>query len=147
MDVDEYWKKVIRDKEEDVWLIESEGPSVEVSLHKGELLLILVRSGKAWATDDEFALLQKYKGRRMQEFDNTKMKAVLIGNYFSAVDARTRGNPFSAVQVEEATKDGNGLLTTYELFKAVKAEKEGRVTKETLLTQIKQKTGLITFEY
>jgi hypothetical protein len=147
VDVDEYWKKVIRDKEEDVWLIETEGPSVEVSLHKEELLLVVVRSGKAWATDDEFALLQKYKGRRMQEFDNTKMKAVLIGNYFSAVDARTRSNPFSAVQVEEATKDGNGLLTTHELFKAVKAEKEGRVIQGALRAQIKQKTGLITFEY
>jgi len=147
VDVDEYWKKVIRNKEEDAWLIEADGPSVEASLRKEELLIVLVRSGKAGATDDECALLQKYKGRRMQEFDSTKMKAVLIGNYFLAADPRTRSNPFSAVQVEEATRDGNGLLTTYELFKAVKAEKEQKLSKGQVRTQLKQKTGLIAFEY
>jgi hypothetical protein len=147
VDVNDYWKKVIRNKEEDVWLIESDGPSVEVSMRKEDLVIVLVRAGKSWATDDECALLQKFKGRRMQEFDNTKMKAVLIGNYFSGTDARTRSNPFSAVQVEEAKKDGNGLLTTYELFKAVKAEKENKVTKDAIRAQIKQKTGLITFEF
>jgi hypothetical protein len=147
VDVDEYWKKVIRNKEEDAWVIETAGPSVEASLRKEMLTLVLVRGGKAWAADDECALLQKYKGRRMQEFDNTKMKAVLIGNYFSAADPRARANPFSAVQVEEATKDGNGLLTTWDLFRAVKAEKEGRVTKDAIRAQVKQKTGLITFEY
>jgi hypothetical protein len=147
VDVVEYWKKVIRNKEEDAWLIETDGPSVEASLHKEELLIVLVRSDKAWATDEDCALLQKFKGRRMQEFDNTKMKAVLIGNYFSAADPRTRGNPFSAVQVEEATKDGNGLLTTYELFKAIKAEKEQKLSKGQVRAQLKQKTGLIAFEY
>jgi len=147
VDVNEYWKKVIRDKEEDAWLIENGGPSVEASLHKEDLVIVLVRSNKAWATDDDCALLQKFKGRRMQEFDNTKMKAVLIGNYFSAADARTRGNPFSAVQTEEARKDGNGLLTTYELFRTIKAEKEQKLTKGAVRAQIRQKTGLITFEF
>ncbi|HYA48890.1 MAG TPA: hypothetical protein VEG35_04240, partial [Burkholderiales bacterium] len=147
VDVDDYWKKVIRSKEENAWLIEAAGPSVEASLHKAELILVLFRAGKAGAADDECALLQKYKGRRMQEFDNTKMKAVLIGNYFSAADPRTRGNPFSSTQVEEATKDGNGLLTTWELFRAVKAEKEGRVTKDAIRAQVRQKSGLVAFEY
>jgi len=147
VDVHEYWKKVIRDKEENIWLVDGEGPSIEASLRQEGLVIVLVRSGKAWATDDECALLQKYKGRRMQEFDNTRMKAVLVGNYFSAADARTRENPFSGVQVEEARKDGNGLLTTYELFKAIKAEKEGRVSKAALRAQVREKSGLIAFEY
>jgi hypothetical protein len=75
------------------------------------------------------------------------MKAVLIGNYFSAGDARTRANPFSTAQIEEAKQDGNGLLTTYELFKAIKGEKEARLTKGAVRAQVRQKTGLITFEY
>jgi len=146
VDVDEYWKNVIRNKEEDVWLIDpGEGP-VEAEIRKGELIIILIRSNKNWATDDECMLLQKYKGRRMQEFGNTRMKAVLVGNYFSAAEAKLRGNPFSASQVEETQKDGNGLLTTYELFRAVKAEKEDRVSKEAIREQIKLKTGLITFD-
>ena len=115
-------------------------------MRKGELVLVVIRANKNWAKDDECALLQKFKGRRMQEFDNTRMKAVLIGNYFSATEANARGNPFSAAQAEEAQKDGNGLLATYELFRAVKAEKEGRVSKDALRQQIKAKAGLVAFD-
>jgi hypothetical protein len=146
VDVDEYWKNTIRNKEEDAWIIDPGDLPVEAGLRKGELVIILVRGGKNWATDDECSLLQKFKGRRMQEFDNTRMKSVLVGNYFSAAEARTRSNPFSAAQIEEAQKDGNGLLTTYELFRAIKAEKENRVSKDAIREQIKLKTGLITFE-
>jgi hypothetical protein len=147
VDVDEYWRKVIRSKEEDIWLIEAGDASVEVSLQREPLVLVLVRGGRNWATDDDCALLQKYKGRRMQEFDNTKMKAVLVGNYFLALEAAARTSPFSPLQVEEARKDGNGLLETYELFKAVKAEKEGKVRKEDIRGQLAAKTGLIRFEW
>ena len=147
VDVNEYWKKVIRSKEEDAWLIESADLPVEASLQREPLILVLVRSGRNWATDDECALLQKYKGRRMQEFDNTKMKAVLVGNYFLAQEASSRMSPFSPVQIEEAQKDGNGLLTTYELFRSVKAEKEGRVLKEGIRGQLAAKTGLVRVEW
>jgi hypothetical protein len=146
VDVDEYWKNVIRSKEEDAWLIDPGDSPVEAGIRKGELVIVLVRGGKNWATDDECALLQKYKGRRMQEFDNTRMKAVIVGNYFSATEAKLRDIPFSASQVEEAQKDGNGLLTTYELFRAIKAEKENRISKDAIREQIKLKTGLIKFD-
>ena len=147
VDVDEYWKKVIRSKEEDVWLIEAGDQPIEVSLQREPLILVLVRGGRNWATDDECVLLQKYKGRRMQEFDNTKMKAMLIGNYFLGQEAGARKIPFSPLQVEEAQKDGNGLITTYELFRAVKAEKEGKVRKEDIRGQLAVKTGLVRFEW
>lgn len=146
VDVDEYWKNVIRNKEEDAWLLDQADAPVEAAIRKGELIIVLVRGGKNWATDDECALLQKFKGRRMQEFDNTRMKAVLVGNYHSAVEPKERPNPFSAGQIEEAQKDGNGLVTAYELFRAVKAEKENRTTKEAVREQIRLKTGLVTFE-
>jgi hypothetical protein len=38
-------------------------------------------------------------------------------------------------------------LTTYELFKAIKAEKEKKTTKEAIREQLNAKVGLITFEY
>lgn len=147
VDVHKYWRNVIRNKEEDVWLIEAENQPVEQSMRQERLLLLLVRSGRDWAADDEFALLQKYKGRRMQEFDNTKMKAILVGNYFCRSTPDKRSRPFSDLQIEEAGKDGNGLLTTFELFRAVKAEKEGRAAKEALRRQLSEKVGLIEFEY
>jgi hypothetical protein len=146
VDVDQYWKKTIRSKEEDAWVIDPPDMPVEAGLRKGELVIVLVRGSKNWATDDECGLLQKFKGRRMQEFDNTRMKAVLVGNYFSAVPAKDRQCPFSAAQIEEAQKDGNGLLTTYELFRAIKAEKENRISKDAIREQIKLKTGLISFD-
>lgn len=145
VDVDQYWKNTIRDKEEDAWIIDPADLPVESGLRKGELVIVLARSDRNWASDEECALLQKFKGRRMQEFDNTRMKAVLIGNYFCGADAKSRPDPFSAAQIEEAQKDGNGLLTSYELFRAVKAEKEGRLSKDAIRDQIKRQTGLITF--
>ena len=146
VDVDQYWKNTIRDKEEDVWIIEPADLAVEAGLRKGELVIVLARSDRNWAADDECALLQKFKGRRMQEFDNTRMKAVLVGNYFSAAEAKGRPSPFSAAQIEEAQKDGNGLVTSYELFRAIKAEKEGRISKDAIRDRIRAQTGLITFE-
>ncbi len=146
VDVDRYWKNTIRDKEEDVWIIEPADLAVEAGLRKGELVLVLARSDRNWAADDECGLLQRFKGRRMREFDNTRMKAVLIGNYFCAAEAKGRPNPFSGAQIEEAQKDGNGLLTSYELFRAIKAEKEGRISKDAIRDRIKTQTGLITFE-
>jgi hypothetical protein len=83
----------------------------------------------------------------MQEFDNTKIKALLVGNYYSRTEAKLRERPFTENHINEAAKDGNGLLTTYELFKAIKAEKEQKITKEAIREQIKSKVGLITFDY
>lgn len=145
VDVDAYWKNVIRDKEENIWLIEGESPSIEAGMRNDYFVLVLVRGNKNRAADNECALLQKYKGRRMQEFGNTRMKALLVGNYFNATEARLRNEPFTSVQIDEAEKDGNGLLTTWELFRAIKAEKENRISKEDIRRRIKEKTGLIQF--
>ncbi|MCI4444732.1 MAG: hypothetical protein JHC32_01760 [Candidatus Aminicenantes bacterium] len=147
IDVDAYWKNVIRDKEEDIWLIEGNDKPTEVSLRQDYLILVVIRSSKNWATDDDCILLQRFKGRRMQEFDNTKMKALLVGNYFNLQEAKLRNNPFSQFQMEEAEKDGNILLTTYDLFKAIKAEKEGLTTKDEIRRQLKEKAGLLQFSY
>jgi len=147
VDVDSYWKRVIRVKEEDVWLLDEDEKSIEELIRDSPVTMVTVRGGRAGASDEDCLNLQRFKGRRMQEFNNTKLKAVLIGNYFSQVEAKLREMPFSETQVNEAVKDGNGLLTTYELFKAIKAEKEKRTTKEAIREQFNSKVGLITFEY
>jgi hypothetical protein len=147
VDVIDYWKRVIRVKEEDIWLLDEDEKSVEELIRDAPVTMVMVRDGKEAATDEDCLNLQRYKGRRMQEFNNTKLKAVLVGNYFVPVEAKLRGSPFSETQVSEATQDGNGLLTTYELFKAIKAEKEKRTTKEAIKEQLSSKVGLITFDY
>lgn len=147
VDVDEYWKRVFRVKEEDIWLLEEDEKSVEQLIQDSPVTMVTVKAGPEGASDEECLNLQRHKGRRMQEFNNTKLKAVLIGNYFDQVEAKLREVPFSESQISEAEKDGNGLLSTYELFKAIKAEKEKRTTKEAIREQFKSKVGLITFEY
>jgi hypothetical protein len=147
IDVSEYWKHVIRINEEDIWLLDEDQKTVEQLIRGGYLILVAVQSGEAGAKDDNSLLLQRYKGRRMQEFDNTKMKALLVGNFFCRVEAKQREIPFTEQQIGDAAKDGNGLLTTYELFKAVKAEKEGKISKEAVREQLKNKVGLISFDY
>jgi hypothetical protein len=146
VDVDEYWKRVFRVKEEDIWLLEEDEKSVEQLIRDSPVTMITVKSGPEGASDEDCLNLQRHKGRRMQEFNNTRLKAVLVGNYFNQVEAKLRDVPFTPSQISEAEKDGNGLLSTYELFKAIKAEKEKRTTKETIREQFKSKAGLITFE-
>jgi hypothetical protein len=147
IDVDEYWKRVFRAKEEDIWLLDGNEQSVEQLIRRNQLILVSARAGKGAASEEDCLLLQRFKGRRMQEFNNTNIKALLIGNYYSDIEAKLRDLPFTENQINEAAKDGNGLLTTYELFKAVKAEKEKRTTMEAIREQLKSKVGLITFDY
>jgi hypothetical protein len=147
VDVNDYWKRVIRVKEEDIWLLDEDEKSIEQLIRDAPVTMVMVKAGKAGAADEDCLNLQRYKGRRMQEFNNTRLKAVLVGNYFSQIEAKLREVPFSENQINEAAKDGNGLLPTYELFKAIKAEKEKRTTKEAIREQFNTKVGLITFEY
>jgi hypothetical protein len=147
VDVNDYWKRVIRIKEEDIWLLDEDQKTIEELIRGSQLILVTVRSGKAGAEDQDCLHLQRIKGRRMQEFNNTKMKAVLIGNYYSQTEAKLRELSFTENQINEAAKDGNGLLGSYELFKAIKAEKEKKLTKEAIREQLQKKVGLITFEY
>jgi hypothetical protein len=72
---------------------------------------------------------------------------LLIGNYYLRQDARARPIPFTQEQIDEAVADGNGLMTTAELFWAIKAEKEGKISKEEIRKAIREKRGLITFSY
>jgi hypothetical protein len=148
VDVDDYWKRVIRIKEEDIWLIDdADEKTVEEKIRTSPLMLVVIRSGLGPAPENDLVVLQKFKARRMQEFDNTKMKALLIGNYYLRQDARARPIPFTQEQIDEAVADGNGLMTTAELFWAIKAEKEGKISKEEIRKTIREKRGLITFSY
>jgi len=146
VDVDEYWKNVVRDKEEDIWLLDDASAPIETTIKTGYVFLVNTVGSDKDAVDEDCAVLQKFKGRRMQEFNNTKMKAILIGNYFNKQDAKLRQNPFSEVQIADAEKDANGLMTTYELFKAVKAIMENKIKKEDVQRQMEAQLGLIKFD-
>lgn len=147
VNVNNYWKNVVRDKEENIWLLEDDTRPIEETIKTGYVFLVNVRASKDAAKDEDCATLQKYKGRRMQEFNNTKMKSILVGNYFFDKEAKFRKNPFTEEQISDVEKDGNGVLTTYELFKAVKAIMENRIKKEEIQKQMQAQQGRIQFNY
>jgi len=147
VNVNEYWKNVVRDKEEDIWLLEEDTNPIEETIKKGYVFLVNLAASTEPAKDEDCSVLQKFKGRRMQEFNNTKMKSILIGNYFYDKEAKLRKNPYSEEQVSDVEKDGNGVLTTYELFKAVKAVMENKIKKEEIQKQMQAQTGQIQFNF
>ena len=147
VNVNDYWKNVVRNKEEDIWLLEEDSGPIEETIKTGYVFLVNVLTSTDKAKDEECANLQKFKGRRMQEFNNTKMKSILIGNYFHEQEAKLRKNPFSEEQISDVEKDGNGVLTTYELFKAVKAIMENRIKGEDIQQQMETLTGHIQFNF
>lgn len=147
IDVRELWKDEERGPEEDIWLLKDDKKPVEDKIKKDSVILVTVKSSDEGAKDDECSSIQKYKGRRMQEFHNTDMKAILIGNYYRQVEPKLRKNPFSDDQIAEAKIDRNALLTTYELFQAIQAEKRKKINKAEIVKQLETKMGLISFEY
>lgn len=147
VNVNEYWKNVVRDKEEDIWLLEDDTSPIEETIKTNYVFLVNLAASTEPAKDEDCAVLQKFKGRRMQEFNNTKMKSILIGNYFYDQEAKFRKNPFSEEQISDVEKDGNGVLTTYELFKAVKAIMENKIKKEEIQKQMQVQTGQIQFSF
>ncbi len=147
INVNDYWKNVVRNKEEDIWLLEDDTCPIEETIKTDYVFLVNVTASSESAKDEDCAVLQKYKGRRMQEFNNTKMKSILIGNYFFDKEAKLRKNPFSEEQISDVEKDGNGVMTTYELFKAVKAIMENKIKKEEIQKQMQTQTGQIQFNF
>lgn len=147
VNVHEYWKNVVRDREEDIWLLEDDTSPIEETIKTDYVFLVNVKASTNPAKDDDCATLQKYKGRRMQEFNNTKMKSILIGNYYLDKEAKLRKNPYTEEQISDVEKDGNGVLTTHELFKAVKAIMENKIKKEEIQKQMQAQQGLIQFNF
>src|SRR4030065_1393266 len=80
VDVNDYWKRVIRVKEEDIWLLGEDEKSIEQLIRDSLVTMVTVKAGKAGASDEDCLNLQRYKGRLRQEFNNTTLKAVLVRN-------------------------------------------------------------------
>jgi len=144
IDVDKYWKKEdpSRQMEEDLWLFHKKRRNVR----EDEVILVEVKSSTGGATDDDVATVQKYKGRRMKEFGHINMKGLLVGNYFCNKPAHSRKLPFSDIQVKDARRDENALLTTYELFKAIRLEKFGELRKTDIQVKIRETNGVIKWD-
>src|SRR4030043_2003239 len=67
VDVDNYWKRVIRVKEEDVWLLDEDEKSIEELIRDAPVTMITVRAGRAGASDEDGPNLQRVRGRSMPD--------------------------------------------------------------------------------
>jgi len=146
VDVNEYWKHVIRVKEEDIWLLDEDEKSIEQLIRDSPITMVMVKSGEGGASDEDGLNLQRYKGRRMQEFNNTRFKAVLIGNFFCRVEAKLRETPFSETRSPKPPRTERTADNIRALQGDQGRERE-KTTKEAIREQFSAKVGLITFEY
>lgn len=146
IDVDKYWEEQgkERQKEEDLWLFL---PGKEIDFQKDFIILAEVKGkDRGAASDDECGAIGKYVRRRSKEFGHQNMKGIFILNHWTKRPGSERGPAFSPTQINDAQRDGDGLLTSFDLFQLIKAEKEGKLTKEEIRNRIVTETGLIEFK-
>lgn len=139
VDVDKHFEDKDREKEEDLWLFE---PGSE-DMSKDSTIIAEVKGIKGSASNDDCNVLNTYLKRRMQEHENTKMKGLLIVNHCRLTEPKDRNQAFSAKQIKDAKREGNTLLSTYALFRLIKAEKQSKITKEHIKKMIIEGTGEI----
>lgn len=142
IDVDKFFEGEEREKDEDLWVFKSKNKDIK----KDFVLITEVKGKKRSASDDDCTTVNRYVARRMREFVNTKMKGLFIFNHYNTIEALKRNQGFSKKQIKDAEHDGNVLITTYTLFKLIKAQKEGKTTKAQIIHKIINEVGEITYE-
>jgi hypothetical protein len=92
------------------------------------------------------AQISKVKYRRLKERGTFDVFALYIVNHQLHLPAEERRNPpFNETQIEDASNDDRGLLTTYDLFKLYFSVSNGHISKEDARCALFQ-TGLVTFK-
>lgn len=109
------------------------------------LFIIEVKGLAGTSTDSECSQVSKYRYRRMKEFKRQDVYAIYCVNHQRFLPPDERFNPpFNKLQIQDATDDDRGLLTTYELFRLYFNISNGFISKDDAREAIKRK-GLIRF--
>jgi len=143
VDVDSYMAERRLAKEEDLWLFDKRIFDVE----KDPFILVETTGDiKRSASDDDCIKVLKYRSRRINKLDHKNIKGLLVYNHYYGIPAHERKPPFSKKQIEDAERDRYALISTYELFKLILAEKEKRISKEYIRETILATVGEVTYE-
>jgi hypothetical protein len=143
IDVDNYWRERApgRQREEDLWI----GDQPFDPRQNGFRLVEVTSDGRGGASEDDCGRIVRYLLRRRQEFPNSGITGLLVINHQYRTPAHVRRPPFTATQIADAQRDGYGLISTYELFEAIKAEKAGRISREMIRRRLLTGSGYLEF--
>jgi hypothetical protein len=135
VDVDDFWKtrEPDRQKEEDLWVSEETEPHPS---KEGVLLVEVKSSERRAASEGDYSQLVKYLNRRKSEFKNSGLSGILAINHAFLTRADSRPSAFSEAIIADSKRDGVGLVTTWELFKAVQKILAREIEPNTVRTKL-----------
>ena len=109
---------------------------LQIETDKG-LLVIEIKGIGGTSTDKECSQIHKIITRRAKQQKRSDVFGLYIVNHQRYKSPKLRANPpFTEHQINDATHDERGLLTTYELYKAYFLIEGGIITKEEVKEQL-----------
>lgn len=100
-------------------------------LDDGRFTVVEVKGHKGNPTEDDCQALVKYISRNMKSENRTDIHGILIVNHHRIKAPLERPDPaFTAQQIKDAERDDYTLVSTWELYKAVRLMQEKLITFE-----------------
>lgn len=115
---------------------------LQVETEKG-LLIIEVKGIGGTSTDKDCSQISKIKFRRAEQRKKFDVFGLYLVNHQRYIPPNSRNNPpFTTNQINDASLDKRGLLTTFDLYKAYFLIEEGILSKEIVRNRLFD-TGLV----
>jgi hypothetical protein len=86
-------------------------------------------------------VVRKYRLRRVTQLRNLDIRGVFIGNAHREVTPARRPDPFTAQLVEDAERDGDLLMTTWDLFRVIQSVAARELRKDDARKLISESRG------
>ena len=117
---------------------------LQVETNNG-MLVIEVKGISGTSTDNDCSQITKIRYRRAEKRDKFDVYGLYVVNHQMYIPPIERANPpFNETQINDATNDGRGLVTTFDLFNLFFNVAAGYVSKEEARNALFQ-IGLVSF--
>lgn len=111
-------------------------------LDKNRFDIVEVKGHKGNPTEDDCQAVVKYMSRQMREQDRRDIHGILVVNHNRILPPLERKNPaFTEAQIKDSIRDHYTLVSTWELYKAIRLFQEGIVGFEEIDAEL-HKPGL-----
>ena len=118
---------------------------LEINLANEHQILAEVKGIYGTSTDSDCSQIYKVVNRRREAMKRFDITGIYIVNHQRGIPPIKRRNPpFSLNQIRDAEIDNRGLLTTWELFKAMRLYENGLLSFDHFIVSLTN-PGLITF--
>lgn len=118
--------------------LENENPQEDLQIVSGsEIMLIEVKGHNGMPSEDDCQALLKYINRNMRKHRNKEIFGVLVVNHNKAIEPVKRICPaFSKEQIRDAERDQYCLVSTWELYQAVRLFQTGLLSFNDINTEL-----------